>query len=206
MSDELIRKIDTLPQMPAEELRRTLPGILEEMRAGGAGRLLEVRPDALCTMIRALLLAESAEVFTTTPTAADAFMQILWDGVEARAADAPDLQAALKKADRELHVNIEASDSPLAGHFQTTRTGITGGPGLVHFRDQDYRYMGPTTVLLQLLLGELPMGTYNMELQTAGHSGFGPRVGPVLRGVTTLRKGGERKYRESERQGGEWGG
>jgi hypothetical protein len=189
MSEEIIREIDALATLPADELRRTLPSTLEKIRAFGAGRLLKVHPDALATIITALLAAGAAEVLTATPAAADALMDALWNGVEARAPDIPDLSSALKKVDREIQVNIEASDSPLAGHFHIKNTGITGGPGLVHFRDQDYRYMGPTEILLQLLLGQLPMGTSNLQLQTAGHSGFSHRVSPVLRGITVLIKG-----------------
>ena len=189
MSDELIAKIDALAHVPADELKRTLPAILEEIRAFGASRLLKTRPDALATIITALLAAGAAEVLTTTPAAADALMDTLWNGVESRAAELPDLTAALQAVDREIQVNIEGSDSPLTGHFHIKNTGITGGAGLVHFRDQDYRYMGPTEILLQLLLGELPMGTSNLQLQTAGHSGFAHRVGPVLKGITTLIKG-----------------
>jgi hypothetical protein len=189
MSEEVIRKIEELAHLPEDERKRTLPATLEKLRDFGAGRLLKTHPEALATIITALLTAGAAEVFTTTPAAAEALMDALWDGVEARAADIPDLTAALEKVDREIQVNIEASDSLLTGHFHITKAGITGGAGLVHFRDQDYRYMGPTEILLQLLLGELPMGTYNLELQTAGHSGFAQRVGPVLKGITTLIKG-----------------
>jgi hypothetical protein len=189
MPEEIIKKIDALGRLPADELKRMLPSAIEELCAFGAGKVLEVDPDALATIIKALLNAGAAEVLTVTPTAADALMDALWDGVEARAAEIPDLTAALKRVDREIQVNIEASDSPLTGHFHITKTGVTGGAGLVHFRDQDYRYMGPTEILLQLLLGELPMGTSNLDLQTAGHSGFSARVGPVLRGINALIKG-----------------
>jgi hypothetical protein len=189
MPKDIIKKIDALDHLSADELKRTLPATIEEFRAFGAGRLLQAHPNALAAIITALLTAGAAEVLTTTPAAAEALMDALWHGVEARAADTPDLIAALKKVDREIQVNIEASDSPLTGHFHVTKTGITGGAGLIHFRDQDYRYMGSTEILLQLLLGELPMGTSNLQLQTAGHSGFASRVGPVLRGVTALIKG-----------------
>jgi hypothetical protein len=189
MSDELIKKVDALAQMPAEELQGQLPIILEEIRDFGAGQLLEMESDALASIIKAVLNAGAVEILTANPATAESLMQVLWDGVQDRAADVADLQAALKKTDRDVQVNIEASDSPLTGHFHITKSGITGGAGLVHFRDQDYRYMGPTTILLQLLLGELPMGTSNLQLQTAGHSGFASRVGPVLRGVTALIKG-----------------
>jgi hypothetical protein len=189
MPEEIIKKIDALGRLPADELKRMLPAAIEELCAFGAGKVLEVDPDALATIIKALLNAGAAEVLTVTPTAADALMDALWDGVEARAAEIPDLTAALKRVDREIQVNIEASDIPLTGHFHITKTGVTGGAGLVHFRDQDYRYMGPTEILLQLLLGELPMGTSNLDLQTAGHSGFSARVGPVLRGINALIKG-----------------
>jgi len=115
MSDELIKKVDALAQMPSEELQCQLPIILEEIRDFGAGRLLKAHPHALAIIINALLAAGAAEVLTVTPAAADALMDGLWHGVEARAADIPALIAALNKVDREIQVNIVASYSPLAG-------------------------------------------------------------------------------------------
>jgi hypothetical protein len=99
------------------------------------------------------------------------------------------LQAAMEKAGRDLHVNIEASDSPFQCHFIVDKGKITGGHGLLHFKDEDFRFMGPTETLMGLFLGDLPLGFSNLQLQTAGHSGWMSRVGPILREIVKLLKG-----------------
>lgn len=49
--------------------------------------------------------------------------------------------------------------------------------------------MGPTETLLELLTWDLAMGFSNLRLQTAGHSGWVSRVGPVVRELGKFLKG-----------------
>jgi hypothetical protein len=60
---------------------------------------------------------------------------------------------------------------------------------LLHFKNEDFWFMGPTEVLIELLTGDLPLGFSNLRLQTAGHSGWVSRVSPVMREVSKLLKG-----------------
>jgi hypothetical protein len=66
---------------------------------------------------------------------------------------------------------------------------ITGGSGLLHFKDEDFRFMGPTETLMGLFIGDLPLGFSNLQLQTAGHSGWMSRIGPIMREIAKLLKG-----------------
>ena len=95
----------------------------------------------------------------------------------------------MEKAERDLHVNIEASDSPFKSHFIVEKGKITGGSGLLHFKDEDFRFMGPTEGLIDLLTGDLPLGFSNLRLQTAGHSGWVGRVSPVMHEIGRFLKG-----------------
>jgi len=88
-----------------------------------------------------------------------------------------------------MNVNIEASDSPFRGHFSVSGGKLSGGSAFFHFKDEDYRIMGTTKVLLELLTGRLAMGFSNPEIQTAGHSGFAAFVAPVVKGVASLIRG-----------------
>jgi hypothetical protein len=99
------------------------------------------------------------------------------------------MKALLERAERPMHVNIEASDSPFGGHFIVKEGKINGRSGLLHFKDEDFRFMGPTEVLMDLLTGDLPMGFSNLRLQTAGHSGWVSRIAPVVREIVKLLKG-----------------
>jgi hypothetical protein len=106
-----------------------------------------------------------------------------------RATESPEMKSLLQRAEREFHVNIEASDSPLASHFVVQGGRIKGAHGLLPFKDEDFRFMGPTATLCELLTGDLPLGFSNVNLQTAGHSGWVRRVAPVVRGINRLVKG-----------------
>jgi hypothetical protein len=94
----------------------------------------------------------------------------------------------LDRVERSFQVNLEASDSPFQSHFMVRRGELTGGAGLVHFKDEDFRFMGPAETLIGLLIGELPLGFSNLSLQTAGHSGWVRRISPVIRGINKILK------------------
>ncbi|MBN1105009.1 MAG: hypothetical protein JXL84_16460, partial [Deltaproteobacteria bacterium] len=88
-----------------------------------------------------------------------------------------------------FHGNVESSDSPFRSHFIIREGKIRGGAGLLHFRDEDFRFMGPTDILMELLTGDLFLGFGNLRLQTAGHPGWIQRIAPVMREVGKLLKG-----------------
>ena len=98
-------------------------------------------------------------------------------------------QSLLEKAERDIHVNIEAADSPFQCHFIVEKGKIKGGSGLLPFKEEDFRFMGPTETLMGLFIGDLPLGFSNLQLQTAGHSGWMSRVGPIMREISKLLKG-----------------
>ena len=134
-------------------------------------------------------VVDAASLFSQVPQVADPLTDLLWEGVGSRAGQSPDMKSVLEKAERDLHVNIEASDSPFKSHFIVEKGKITGGSGLLPFKDEDFRFMGPTEVLIDLLTGDLPLGFSNLRLQTAGHSGWVSRVSPVMREIGRFLKG-----------------
>lgn len=188
MSNEIKKTIEELLRAPAE-VKNKLPRALEEIGKYGIANALNEDPDFLCRLLTQLRKADAARVFAHVSEAADKVSDLLWMGISSRAGHAKDLQAAMEKAGRDLHVNIEASDSPFQCHFIVDKGKITGGHGLLHFKDEDFRFMGPTETLMGLFLGDLPLGFSNLQLQTAGHSGWMSRVGPILREIVKLLKG-----------------
>jgi hypothetical protein len=190
MSNEAMRKsIEELLRVPAEALMDELSQSLEDIRSYGIGRVLQECPDFLARLLNKLKHMDAAGLFSRVPAVADQFTDLLWEGVGSRADQSPVVKSLLEKAERDLHVNIEASDSPFKGHFVVEKGKIIGGWGLLHFKDEDFRFMGPTEVLIELLLGDLPLGFSNLRLQTAGHSGWVSRVSPVMREIAKLLKG-----------------
>ena len=190
MFNETMREsVDDLLRMPAEALKDILSAALEDIRIHGIGRLLEEYPDFLARLLNWLKQMDAASLFSQVPQVADKLTDLFWEGVGSRANQSPDMKSVLEKAERVLHVNIEASDSPFKSHFIVEKGKIEGGSGLLHFKDEDFRFMGPTEVLIDLLTGDLPLGFSNLRLQTAGHSGWVSRVSPVMREIARLLKG-----------------
>ena len=190
MSGEVLKKkVEETLEMTADELKDALPRTLDEIRRYGIEETLEVAPDLLSRVLAKLLAADAAKLLSDVPEVSDKLMDLLWEGVGTRAAKSGELRSALGRTSREIQVNIEASDSPLRGHFRVSQGNLSGGSGLVHFKEEDYRYMGPTEILLQLLTGELPSGFSNLRLQTAGHSGWVRLLAPIMRGIAKTIKG-----------------
>jgi hypothetical protein len=131
----------------------------------------------------------AAKLLSEVVGVSDRLTDLLWEAVAFRAIQSKGMQSVLHKAERDFHVNIEASDSPFQNHFIVEKGKITGGSGLLHFKDEDFRFMGTTEVLIGLLIGDLPMGLGNLRLQTAGHSGWMSRIAPVMREISKLLRG-----------------
>jgi hypothetical protein len=190
MNQEAIKKsIENLMALPAEGFKTALPAALNGIREYGIGSLLLQYPDFLARLLSRLRQSDAAGLFNQLPGAADQLMDLLWAGVSSRAEQVKEMKSLLEKAERPMHVNIEASDSPFRGHFIVREGKIAGRSGLLHFKDEDFRFMGPTEVLMDLLTGDLPMGFSNLRLQTAGHSGWVSRIAPVVREIAKLLKG-----------------
>lgn len=190
MSIELLKKeVEDMLRLPAEELKDVLPRTLDEIRGFGTGRMLEEVPDLLSKIIGKLVAVDSGDFLREVPEVSDKFMDLLWEGIGTLAPKSEELSSVLEGTTREIHVNLEASDSPLRGHFTVSQGKLSGSSELLHFKEEDFKYMGPTEILLQLLTAELPMGSSNLRLQTAGHSGWAILLAPILRGISRLIKG-----------------
>lgn len=186
VTDTLKRSMEDLLSMPAERLRDRLSSTLEEIQKYGIGRLLGEYPDFLVKLLKRLKEVGAARLLNDAPGVSDRLTNLFWEGVAFQAGQSNSMKSLLQKAERDFRVNIEASDSSFKNHFVVEKGKITGKSGLLHFKDEDFRFMGPTDVLIELLIGDLPLGLSNLRLQTAGHSGWLSRVGPVVREIGKL--------------------
>ena len=184
--------IENLSTLSAEELKNILPGALNEIHEYGIGKVLQENADFLGRLLAAIRKSDAAVLFNHLPQSTEQLMNLLWKGIASRAEHLREMKSLLEKAERPMQVNIEASDSPFRGHFIVRDGKITGASGLLHFKEEDFRFMGPTEVLMDLLTGDLPMGFSNLKLQTAGHSGWVSRIAPVIRELAKLLKGVQR--------------
>jgi hypothetical protein len=190
MSSEAMKKfLENLLPLPASELKDHFPRVLEEIRNYGIGKLLEEVPGFMADLLNKMKQADPARLLSETPGAADRLADILWECVASRAIQSKTMKSALEGMDREFRGNIESSDSPFRTHFVVEQGKIRGGSGLLHFKDEDFRFMGPTEVLMELLTGDLHLGFGNLRLQTAGHPGWLRRIAPVMREINKLIRG-----------------
>ena len=189
-SDVTKPSIEGLFLLSASGLEEKLSPALEEIRRYGVGRFLGEYPDFLGRLLEKLKQAEAAELFSEVPALADQVTALLWEAVVFRAGRSKEMKSVLENAERDFHCNIEASDSPFMSHFIVGKGEIRGAPGLLHFKDEDFRFMGPTEVLIELLTGDLHLGFGNLRLQTAGHPGWLKRIAPIMREISKLIKGG----------------
>ena len=186
VTDTMKKSVEDLLRMDAKGLKGRLSFALGEIERFGIARVLEEYPDVLAEFLKRLKEIDAAKLLSEVAGASDRLTTLLWGGVAFRASQSKGMQSILQKAERDFHVNIEASDSPFQSHFIVEKGKITGGSGLLHFKDEDFRFMGPTEILIGLLVGDLPMGLSNLRLQTAGHSGWMSRVAPVMGEINKL--------------------
>ena len=189
MHEDFIKKLITdLEQMSASELENALPAAVDEIRNHVTKIALSQVPALLEKTIDKLLEIDAAHMIRKAPEISENFMALLWEGIAELAEQSEEMQSLLEKT-RDMNVNIEASDSPFKGHFSVSGGTLSGGSTFFHFKDEDYRIMGPTRLLLELLTGRISMGFSNPEIQTAGHSGFAAFVAPVVKEVASLIRG-----------------
>lgn len=178
-----------LTKFSAAELKEKLIPTLEEIKIYGIEQLLTSYPDFFARLLNQLKKIGASDFINQNSNASDLLLDLLWEGVAWRIEKRAESQSVLQKADRKMRINIEASDSPFKSHFIIQEGKIRGSSGLLHFKDEDFRFMGPTEILIDLLLGDLPLGFSNLRLQTAGHSGWFPRIGPIMREINKVLKG-----------------
>lgn len=185
--DQLVSKVEAMLQMSSEEAKKLLPLLLEEIFGYGMERMPEQAPVLSSMLIETLIQIDAADFMTEVPEASAKFMNILWSALGILAGKSGKMKVILEKMG-DVKVNLEASDSPMSGYFVISQGRIAGGTGLLPYKDQDFRFFGPTRVLLQLLNGDLALGFNNPRLQTEGHPGFLPILAPVMEGISTLIK------------------
>lgn len=182
------KRIEKMLGMSPEEVKEVLPFTLDEIRDYGIGRVLEEVPDLLSKLMAKLVEIGAAKFFSEIPEASDKLMDFLWEAVDVFATKSEGFRSVLEKV-RDMTVNLEASDSPLRGHFTISKGKFYGASNLLHFKYQDYKFFGPTPALMGLLGGERAWGSGKPRLQTEGHPGFRPLVTPVIQGISKVIKG-----------------
>ena len=181
----LQKRIEDIRQRPPEEVGEALWHAFEEINADGMIKAVAAYPGVLAAITDVLLDTRMDRALPDRPEIFNGFMDVFWTGVKEHARKSSWMQSTLLNT-KDLKVNMEASDSPLRGHFEIAGGGIWGGTGMLHFKEQDVRFLGTTRTLLTLLRGDLPMGLGNLALQTEGHPALLPILAPVMKALSAL--------------------
>ncbi|MFC1906848.1 hypothetical protein ACFLW8_02010 [Chloroflexota bacterium] len=181
-------RIKEMLQSPPEEMYSILPIILDQICKRDIGEIIENIPFLLPRLTEILEEIDTAKLLNESPETPNNFTNVLWKGVAVLAPRFDELNSLLKRT-RDINVNIDASDSLMKCHFIIGQGAISGGSGLLHFSEQDFRFLGPTKILIALLRGELALGFSNVRLQTEGIPEFTRILAPVIRGIAKLIRG-----------------
>ena len=170
------------------ETTRLLSQVLGEIHSWDLQNVAERDPLFLSRVVNKMIGIDAAGFLCERPERPDRLMDCFWQCVGMFSRTSREMTLLFERT-RDAKVNLEASDSPLQGHFIISQMTLTGGAGLVPYREQDFRFFGQTQVLLHLLIGDLSLGLSNLRLQTEGHPGFLPILTPVMRAVSRLVNG-----------------
>lgn len=176
--------IKELLTLPPDKLKRSFASCLEDIRLYGTMKAIEESQTLFSQIIRRLVELDVARFTREVPQSMDMFMNLLWEGIALVSAEDEHFVSILKGT-RDLSVNLEASDSSLRSHFQIRQGILSGGSGMLHFKDQDLRYLGPTETILKALAGDMAWGKLTRE----GHPGLVPMMKPVLQGISNIIRG-----------------
>lgn len=189
MSEDLKRAVDEALKLSPEELKGTLPALVDEIKGFGVGKLIEAVPDLIPRLMSKLEEIDTVKFISEAPQAAAKFMDLMWEGAGVLIEKNPEAKKKLESAG-EVKVNFEATDSPLRGHLVISGGKLSGGG--TSLETADLKLFGPTKTMVGLLTGSVDpvrgfmAGQYKME----GSLALGMKLAPVMTSLTKMFRGG----------------
>jgi|APFre7841882654_1041346.scaffolds.fasta_scaffold01104_14 hypothetical protein len=153
MEKNIDEKTNDILEMSTERLIYTLPSFIDQIRKNGIKKSMEESPGLLYRLLTKLEESDLPKIGADAPEILDSFMDVFWEGI---AVKAESLRPYLERFG-DFTVNYETFDTPLKAHARVSDGKITGGSGMVKFREQDARWFGDTKEVLALLRGEFSM-------------------------------------------------
>jgi hypothetical protein len=153
MEKNIDEKINDILEMSTERLIYTLPSFFDQIRKNGIKKSMEESPGLLYRLLTKLEESDLPKIGADAPKIFDSFMDIFWEGIASKAGG---LIPYLERFGN-FTVNYETFDTPFKTHARVSGGKITGGAGMVKFREQDVRWFGDTKEVLALLRGEFSM-------------------------------------------------
>ncbi|MBL7203275.1 MAG: hypothetical protein ISS63_02935 [Desulfobacteraceae bacterium] len=171
MEKSIDEKMNDTMEMSAENLLYTLPSFFDQILKNGVAKSMAQSPGLLYRLLTKFEESDLSKIGADAPEIFDTFMDIFWDGISAKSED---VRSDLEEYEN-FAVNYETNDTPLKAHFRVSGGKITGGSGMVKYREQDVRWFGDTKEIFLLLKGEFDM--VKLYTETLFFEGF---IGTVI--------------------------
>jgi len=153
MKKTIDERMEDVMAMSTEGLIYALPSLFAQISQNGVSRSMEESPGLLYRLLTKLEEADLPKIGADAPEIFDSFMNIFWEGISAKAES---VRSYLERFG-DFTVNYETFDTSLKAHARVSEGRITGGAGMVRFREQDARWFGDTKEIFALLRGEFNM-------------------------------------------------
>ena len=169
MGQNIDDKMNDIMAMSTEQLIDALPPFFDEIWKNGLAKSMEESPALLYQLLTKLEESDLPKIGNESPEILDTFFEIFWEGISEKAES---VRGYLERFG-DFTVNYETFDTPLKTHAKVSGGKITGGIGLVKFREQDARWFGDTVEVFKLLRGEFSLvKVYTEQLFFEGFLGL----------------------------------
>ncbi len=184
-AEQLKDALDASLNMSAEELKETLPMILDGVKEAGLDNLLEQVPDAVPKLIQKMNDLDIKTFIEDNPEISANFMDILWDSVSILIEKNPEAKAQIEKAGN-VRANFVATDTPMESNLVIADGKLKGGSGLLD--KSDISLSGPVDSMLGLLTGSLhPISAFMAgKYKIDGDMVLGMKLAPIMSSVSKM--------------------
>ena len=147
MSESQVGELETVLEQSDEELQESLPEVLPSV-ADDPEALLTTNPEAFRELAERMATLEGIEAFAENePEAVDAFLTLLWDGLELISRN---IDQVGEDINQEFSICWHCTDTDVEFHMETDPEEglITGGPGEL---DAELDFEGESDVMFSML-------------------------------------------------------
>ncbi len=180
VGESLRSVVENALSLSEEELKASLPFLLDAIQSVGIGEFLKAVPDLLSRMVGKMESLDLASFVREAPQASSRFLEVMWEGVGILAEQDPEIRQKLLEMEP-LTVNFRAEDSPMVGHFRVSGGRLSGG-GKTAMR-ADLTVSASTSDLVGLLTGRLDpiWGALSGRYRVKGKVADAMRLAPLMK-------------------------
>ncbi len=188
MSEDLKSMVESALALSQEELKSSLPFLMDAIKGFGAKEMIKTIPDFIPRMMQKIELLDLPKFVREAPEGTAKFLDVLWEGARFMAQEDPELTEKLKEIGF-VRVNFEATDSPMKGHFKIEGGKLSGGGKPVMLADLTIE--APTDTLVGLLTGRVDpvWGALKGEYKVKGKVSTAMKLAPLMKRLPRIFRG-----------------